>query len=291
MAEIGANHMGSVETAKDLFRAAAQCGVDAVKLQKRDLPTWEALDPAAWRAPYHSENAFGATYGEHRAVLELGWDEYRHLQTCAHSLGLAFFATAFDPPSLAFLLDLGVPAVKLASASIVNEPLLEAVAAAGLPVIASTGGATMDEIDRAMDLLDGQPPAGYSARNSAGVALLQCTATYPCQPADLNLRVIGLLRSEYPWVVIGLSDHQDGIAMAPVAYALGARVFEKHFTLDRAWKGSDQAFSLEPEGMRRLVRDLQRTRLALGDGAKRRLEAEVPALVKMGRRDLVQVTA
>lgn len=289
IAEIGANHMGSVETCKEIIRAAALCGVDAVKLQKRDLPTWEALDPDGWHAPYHSENAFGPTYGLHRAALEFGWEEYRELQRYAGGLRVAFFATAFDVPSLHFLVDLGVPAVKLASASIVNEPLLQAVARTGLPTIASTGGATLGEIERGVHLLRTVALEWDERLAHPPLALLQCTATYPCEAADMGLRVIETLRGMYPWAVCGLSDHQSGIAMAPVAYTLGSRIFEKHFTLHRAWKGSDQAFSLEPEGMRRMVRDLRRTREALGDGVKRRLPAEVPALVKMGRRDLLRV--
>ena len=285
VAEISGNHMGSVETAKEIMDAAAWCGVDAVKLQKRDLPTWEALDPDAWHASYNSEHAFGPTYGEHRAALEFGLDEYRELQGHAEGKGLIFFATAFDVPSLHFLTDLGVPAIKLASASIVNLPLIEGAAWKGLPVIASTGGATPVEIEAAWRTYH----RAIAPWGPSRLALLQCTALYPCPAQHLQLGVISRLRAEYPETVIGLSDHQAGIAMAPVAYNLGARIIEKHFTLHRTWKGSDQAFSLEPEGMRRMVRDLRRTRLALGDGVKRRLDDEVPALVKMGRRDLLGV--
>jgi sialic acid synthase len=285
VAEIGANHMGSVTRCRDIIEAAWLAGCDAVKLQKRDLATWEAVDPAAWHAPYEGPNSFGATYGEHRAKLEFGWDEYVELKTFAELLGLTFFATAFDIPSLNFLVRLGVPSIKLASASIVNTALIETVAATGIPTILSTGGATEREIELAWNTwADWWAPTGEQNK----LAILQCTAEYPCNPADMNLQVISALRREYPSNVIGLSDHDSGISMAPVAYALGARIFEKHFTLDREWRGSDQKFSLTPDLMRQMVRDLKAVREALGDGTKRRLDAEVPALVKMGRTELRQ---
>ena len=119
------------------------------------------------------------------------------------------------------------------------------------------------------------------------IALLQCTSLYPCPPAQLGLEVISLYRQNYRFTVIGFSDHQDGIDMAPVAYTLGARIFEKHVTLSHSMKGSDHAMSLEPHGLEMYVRSLRRAREALGDGVKRRYEAEIPALVKQGRRDLI----
>lgn len=282
IAEIGANHQGSVDACKKIIDAAAYAGADAVKLQKRDLDTWAMLDPEGWAKPYTGENSYGATYGEHRAFLEFGWDEYVELKAYAEGKGLTFFATAFDVPSLRFLLALGVPAIKLASASIVNRPLLEACAGTGIPVIASTGGATMAEVKQGWSILagPGYPPNPF--------VLLACTAEYPCQPEDMNLRQIETYRRAFSETVIGLSDHYSGIAITAASYLLGARVIEKHFTLHRAWKGADQSFSLEPSGMARLVRDLKRIRLALGDGEKRRLPIEVPALVKMGRRDLIE---
>ncbi len=271
--EIGGNHQGSVQTAKDLIKAACECGVSAVKFQRRTLEVWEAMNPEQWHAPYNSEHAFGATYGEHRAALEFGWDEYVELKAYAESLGLLFFATAFDVPSVDFLMRLGVPAIKIASASIVNRPLLEAASATGLPLIVSTGGATMREIDEAVEVIGGR----------AAFCLAACTAEYPCRAEHMNLRVIPSLRDEYPDTVIGLSDHYNGIALGPVAFALGASVQEKHFTLDRSMRGSDQAFSIEPVGMRKLVRDLHRTRDALGTGLKVRYLEEIAPLAKMGR--------
>jgi N-acetylneuraminate synthase/sialic acid synthase len=272
IAEIGHNHQGSVEQAQQLFVAAAQCGVDAVKLQKRDNRL--LYTRAAYDAPYDHENSFGATYGEHREALEFDVGEYRELQACARELGLAFFATAFDERSAELLAELDMPAYKIASGDLQNTPLLKHVASLGKPMIVSTGGATMEDIDRAVETV--------TPINSQ-LCLLQCTAAYPAPVEELELSVITTLRERYPELVIGLSDHQDGIAMSLVAYMLGARVMEKHFTLSHTLKGTDHAFSLMPEGMRKLVRDLRRVPAALGDGVKRPLPSEEPALKKMGK--------
>jgi N-acetylneuraminate synthase/sialic acid synthase len=273
VAEIGHNHQGSLENAKELFHAARECGVDAVKLQKRDNRILYTRD--YYEAPYDSENAFGPTYGAHREALEFDRDEYAELQAYARELGLAFFATAFDMPSADLLAELDVPAFKFASGDLHNAPLLRHVAAFGKPIFLSTGGATMEDVQRAVDTV---------LPLNEQICVLQCTAAYPAEIEDLNLSVITSLRKRFPELVIGLSDHQNGIAMAVVAYMLGARVIEKHFTLNHAWKGTDHAFSLMPEGMRRLVRDLHRVPAALGDGVKRPLDCEQPALVKMGKK-------
>jgi N-acetylneuraminate synthase/sialic acid synthase len=273
IAEIGHNHQGSVEKAKELFRAARECGVDAVKLQKRDNRS--LYTRAAFDAPYDNENSFGATYGEHREALELDRAEYAELQAYARELGLRFFATAFDVPSADFLAELGVPALKIASGDLRNTPLLRHVAALGKPLLLSTGGATIDDVDRAVDAV---------GSINDQFCVLQCTAAYPAAVEELNLQVIATLRDRYPDTVIGLSDHQDGIAMSLVAYMVGARVIEKHFTLSHAAKGTDHAYSLMPEGMRKLVRDLRRVQDALGDGVKRPLESERRPLEKMGKK-------
>ena len=273
IAEIGHNHQGDVERAKSLIHAAKECGVDAVKLQKRanrTLFTREFFDQ-----PYENEFSFGATYGEHREALELDADEYRELQAYARELGVTFFATPFDFGSADLLAELDVPVVKFASGDIRNTPLLRHVAAFGKPMLLSTGGSTIEDVERAVDTI---------LPINEQLAILQCTAAYPCQAEDLHLRVITTLRERFPELVVGLSDHQSGISMALVAYMLGARVIEKHFTLDHAWKGTDHAFSLMPEGMRRLVRDLRRVPVALGDPVKRPLPVEEQPLRKMGKK-------
>lgn len=272
VAEIGHNHQGSLEKARELFRAAKECGVDAVKLQKRDNRT--LFTRAFFDSPYDNENSFGVTYGLHREALELGREEWLDLAQYARELELTLIAAAFDPSSAEFLDKLGVPAFKVASADIVNLALLRQVAAYGKPIILSTGGATMEDIDRAV---------GVILPLNTQLCILQCTSAYPVDVSELNLGVITALRERYPELVIGLSDHQDGISMALVAFMLGARVIEKHFTLSHTLKGTDHAFSLMPEGMRKLVRDLGRVPVALGDGVKCRYPSEEVPLRKMGK--------
>lgn len=273
IAEIGNNHQGSLEKAKELVRAAADCGVDAVKFQKRSNRT--LYTKALFDSPYDNENSFGATYGEHREALELDGEALAELQAVAASEGVALFATAFDESSADLLASLDVPAFKLASGDLTNTPLLRHVAALGKPVIVSTGGATLADVDRAVAVI--------LALNTQ-LCLLQCTAAYPVEVDELHLGVITTYRERYPEVVVGLSDHQDGIAMSVVAHMLGARVIEKHFTLSHSWKGTDHAFSLMPEGMRKLVRDLARIPDAIGDGVKRPLPSETRPLQKMAKQ-------
>jgi sialic acid synthase len=267
IAEIGHNHQGSLETCRRLIKAAKDSGANAVKLQKRDNKALYSKE--CYDSPYNSENAYGATYGAHREALEFGVEQYRELQAYSRSLGVTFFATAFDPPSLEFLIELCVPAVKIASGDLTNISLLKEVAGWGGPVIFSTGGGMLADVQRAYDIVQYQPHA-----------VLQCTSGYPAKFEELNLRVIETYRGMFPETVVGLSDHDKGIAIAPVAYALGARIVEKHFTLDRTWKGTDQAFSLEPVGLRKMVRDLKRARQAMGDGIKRRYVSEIEPLKK-----------
>ena len=273
IAEIGHNHQGEVEKAKALIHAAKECGVDAVKLQKRDnrrLFTREFYD-----SPYDNENSFGATYGEHREALELQKGDWFELSRYSREEGVAFVAAAFDEPSADLLAELDVDAFKFASGDLLNVPFLRYVADFGKPMFLSTGGGTVEDIDRAVEAI---------LPVNARLCVLHCTASYPADVEDLNLSVITALRERYPELVIGLSDHHNGIAMAPVAYMLGARAFEKHFTLNHAWKGTDHAYSLMPDGMRRFVRDLHRVPTALGDGVKRKLPSEERPLEKMGKK-------
>lgn len=273
IAEIGHNHQGEISKCRELFKIAKECGANAVKLQKRDNRS--LFTRAMYNQPYMSENAFGATYGEHREFLEFGRDEYLDLCAYARQLGITFFATAFDIPSADFLAALDMPAVKTASADLKNIPLLKHVAAIGKPIIISTGGGSLEDVRRAYDAV--MPINRH-------IAILQCTASYPCEANRLNLRAIDTFRREFPDVVIGFSAHDNGIAMPLVAYTLGARIVEKHFTLNRAWKGTDHALSLAPDGMRRLVRDLHRAYEAMGDGIKRTFPEEEAPLKKMAKK-------
>ena len=273
IAEIGHNHQGDLEKAKALVHAARECGVDAVKFQKRD--NRRLFTRVFYDSPYDNENSFGATYGAHREALELSKSDWFELSRYSREEGVAFVAAPFDEPSADFLAELGVDAFKFASGDLLNVPFLRYVAALGKPMLLSTGGGTLEDVDRAVEAI--------VAANEE-LAVLHCTASYPADVEDLNLSVIGALRERYPELVVGLSDHHNGIAMALVGYMLGARIFEKHFTLNHAWKGTDHAYSLMPDGMRRFVRDLDRVPVALGDGVKRKLPSEERPLTKMGKK-------
>ncbi len=273
VAEIGNNHQGDLEVCKKMFEVAKDCGVNAVKLQKRD--NHRLFTKAAYEQVYNSENAFATTYGAHRDFLEFGEKEYAALVEYAKELGLDFFATAFDMNSADFLADFDMPAYKIASGDLTHIPLLKHVAKKGKPIILSTGGGTLEDVRRAYEAV---MPINDQ------LAILQCTAAYPCQPEDMNLKVIETYKKEFPGIIVGLSDHQNGIAMAMVAYTLGGRIFEKHFTLDRTWKGTDHAFSLTPKGLSSLVRDLGRAHVAMGDGIKKAIEVEVSPIRKMGKK-------
>ena len=272
IAEIGHNHQGNLQSALDLIRAAASAGASAAKFQKRNNKT--LFTPELYNQTYNSENAFGKTYGEHREALEFGLDEYKTCILEAKKLGITFFATAFDFESADFLNKLEMPAFKIASGDLQNIPLLKYVAKMNVPMIISTGGSTFKMISEAVD-------AVRTVHNQ--VAILQCTASYPATYDQLNLSVISSLRETYPENVIGYSGHENGIAMPVVAYTLGARIIEKHFTLNRTLKGTDHAFSLEPQGMQKMVRDLGRAALSLGDGEKKVYETEIAPIKKMGK--------
>ena len=272
IAEIGHNHQGSVEKAREMFREAKLAGAQAVKLQKRD--NRGLYTRAAYDKSYDNENSFGATYGEHREFLEFGEKEYRELQAYATELGVDFFSTAFDLVSADFLHGLDVPAYKIASGDLKSTPLLKHVAAFGKPMIISTGGALIEDVQRAYDTIMPINPQ---------LAILQCTAGYPAAFEELDLRVISTYRDRFPNAVIGFSSHDNGIAMPVAAYILGARIVEKHFTLNRAMKGTDHAFSLEPVGLRKMVRDLERTHKAMGNGVKKVYDSEKAPIIKMGK--------
>lgn len=273
IAEIGHNHQGSLEQCKKLFKAAKAAGADCVKLQKRDNRA--LFTKEMYNSPYNSENAYAATYGAHREFLEFGRDEYVELKKYAKELEITFTSTAFDFPSADFLAELDMPAYKMASGDLTNIPLLKHVAKMGKPMVVSTGGATLEEVRRAYDTIMPINPQ---------LCIMQCTSGYPPSFEELNLMVIDTFRKEFPDIVIGFSAHDSGIAMSLAGFVLGARMVEKHFTLNRALKGTDHSFSLEPHGLEKMVRDLRRARIALGDGVKRRYPTEDAPLFKMNKK-------
>jgi N-acetylneuraminate synthase/sialic acid synthase len=197
------------------------------------------------------------------------------LKAFAQELKITMISTAFDFSSADFLAKIDLPAFKVASGDLKNIPLLTHIAQFQKPIILSTGGGTMEDVRRAYDAIMPINPR---------LCILQCTAGYPAAFEELNLQVISTFRERFPSTVIGLSSHDNGIAMALAAYMLGARVVEKHFTLNHTLKGTDHAFSLEPIGFRKMVRDLRRVRVALGDGVKRVYPTEVTPIVKMGKK-------
>lgn len=193
----------------------------------------------------------------------------------AKELDITMLATAFDFPSADFLAKLNVPAFKIASGDLKNIPLIRHIAQFQKPMILSTGGGTMEDVHRAYDAV---------MPINDRLCILQCTASYPAAFEDLNLKVLTAFRERFPNTVVGLSSHDNGIAMAVAAFMLGARVIEKHFTLNHTWKGTDHAFSLEPIGFKKMVRDLRRVKVAMGDGIKRVYETEINPIVKMGKK-------
>lgn len=275
IAEIGQNHQGDLEIARELISQAKLCGADAVKSQKRDLRTM--LTPDEYNRPYNSPHSFGATYGEHRAALELSASEYAELFAFARRVGIEFFSSPWDIPSAELLNRLGQRLFKIPSACVTHVPLLRTVASFKKPVILSTGMSTLEEIDTAVSIL-----------RSCELVIMQCTSAYPCDFSAVNLRVLETLRQRYR-VPVGLSGHHRGIAVDAAAVALGARAIERHFTLDRTMKGSDHAASLEPQGLNHLVRDLRAVESALGSGEKEVLPCELPSLEKLRGAKLRQV--
>lgn len=272
IAEMGHNHQGELEKAIEMVKVAASCGVQAVKLQKRNNKA--LFTDAYYRRDYDNENSYGATYGAHREFLEFGKDEFVELKNVAKNLGVEFMSTAFDHPSVDFLEDIGITSYKVASGDITNTPLLERIAKIGKPMFVSTGASTLAEVRLAYETI---------LNHNKELVLFHCAAGYPTEYQDLNLRVIDTFKREFPEAVIGYSGHDNGILGPVIAYILGATVMEKHFTLNHAWKGTDHKFSLEPTGLRKQIRDLRRIDLSLGEGNKIIRDFETSARSKMGK--------
>jgi len=273
VAEIGHNHQGNVELCKRMILSAKEIGASAVKLQKRNNRT--LFTPDFYRSVYTGKHSFGKTYGAHREALEFSIEQIVNLKEYADKIGICLFSTVFDIQSAEALAHIDFPAYKIASADLKNLPLLDFVAGLGKPVIASTGGATLDQVKKAVDRIK---------RQNEELALLQCTAQYPVADQFINLRVIESYKTEFPNVVIGYSGHEIDILPSVVARALGADVIERHFTLDKEAKGSDNKMSLDRAQFQELVNNLQRVKVILGDGVKRFYDDERQALRKMGKK-------
>lgn len=249
IAEVGQNHQGDLDTAREYIRIFAFEGADAVKFQTRNNKYLFSED--AYAAPYASENAFAETYGAHREKLELKPEWLPILKADCEKHGVKFMSTPFDEPSLNLLKEIDVDILKVASFDLGNLPFINRIANLGKPVVMSVGGGKIEQIRSSVEVL---------LQHHDEVAILHCVSEYPCEYNRLGLDSIEELIKEFPNCAIGSSDHFNGTLSGPVAYMKGARVFEKHVTLNRSWKGTDHSFALEPEGFRKFVRDIKRVR-------------------------------
>jgi N-acetylneuraminate synthase len=267
--EIGINHNGELANAFALIDQAAAAGCDAVKFQKR---TPEVCTPRdQW--DLERDTPWGRmTYIDYRHRVEFGVEEYAAIDEHARQRGMAWFASPWDVESVDFLEQFDVPAHKVASASLTDDELLRRLRATGRTIILSTGMSTPRQIRHAVEVL-----------GSDTIVLCHATSTYPAKPSELNLRMIHTLQAEFPNVPIGYSGHEVGLQTTLAAVALGAVFVERHITLDRALWGSDQAASVEPPGLQRLVRDIRTISESLGDGVKRIYDGELAAMRKLRR--------
>ncbi len=249
IAEIGQNHQGDLDRAREYIKIFADAGAHAVKFQTRDNKYLFAEE--AYSKSYDSENAFAETYGAHREKLELNLEWLPIIRQDCIKNNVKFMSTPFDEPSLKVLEELNVDIIKIASFDLGNLPFINKIAKSKIPVVISLGGGNEDQIAASIKTL---------TQFGSDVAVLHCVSEYPCEFDRLGLDSIKELRSQFPDCTIGSSDHFNGTLSGPVAYMLGARVFEKHVTLNRAWRGTDHSFALEPGGFRSFVRDIKRVR-------------------------------
>lgn len=269
IAEIGINHNGDIEIAKRMVDAAVHAGADAVKFQKR---TPEVCTPPEQQNQMRETPWGYITYLDYRYKVEFNEEQYRELDRYCREKKIDWMVSVWDEPSVDFMEKFDTPAYKVPSASLTDHNLLRYVRKTGKPIIISSGMSTMEEIKRGVDVV--------SAEN---LVIMHCTSTYPCEPEELNLKMIETLRQEFPNNPIGYSGHEVGLVPSAVAVAFGACMVERHLTLDRAMWGSDQAASVEPGGFERLVKYIRVTEASLGDGVKKVYESEMGSLKKLRR--------
>jgi N-acetylneuraminate synthase len=268
-AEIGINHNGDLSIAKRLIDVASMAGSDAVKFQKR---TPEKAVPPEYRDVVR-ETPWGLmSYLEYRRRVEFDHEAYCEIGRYCKEKGIQWFASCWDEESVDFMERFEPPCYKVASASLTDRQLLQKIRSMGRPVVISTGMSTLEEIERAVDFLGTQD-----------LLIAHSTSTYPCSPQELNLRMIQTLKARFDCPV-GYSGHEVGLQTTLAAVTLGASFIERHITLDRAMWGSDQAASIEPWGLMRLVRDIRVIEQALGDGVKRVYDSELKALSRLRRK-------
>jgi N-acetylneuraminate synthase len=269
IAEIGINHNGDLTIAKQMIDAAVHAGVDAVKFQKR---TPEIATPPDQQKQMRETPWGYITYLDYRYKVEFSEEQYREIDRYCKEKGIAWLVSVWDQPSVDFMEKFDTPAYKIPSASLTDFNLIRRARATGKPLILSSGMSTMEQIRQ-----------GVEMAGEKDLVLMHCTSTYPCEPEELNLRMVETLRREFANLPIGYSGHEVGLVPSTVAVALGACMVERHLTLDRALWGSDQAASVEPGGFERLVKYIRVSEAALGDGVKKVYESEMGSMKKLRR--------
>ncbi|MFX0087844.1 MAG: N-acetylneuraminate synthase family protein [Candidatus Hodarchaeota archaeon] len=271
IAEIGINHNGDLDIAKKIIDIASFCNVDAVKFQKRDI---EISIPMEVR-DQPRETPWGIiSYFEYKKKLEFGEVEYKEIEKYCKDKKILWSVSVWDIPSLEFMMNFDVPFIKIPSAQLTNKELLLATREINKPILLGTGMSTEDEIKKAIKILENVP-----------LVIMHCNSAYPAMDGDLNLSYIKKLIKLYPDHIIGYSGHEQGIAASLVAATLGAKVIERHVTIDRAMWGTDQAASIEFSGLRRIVRDTKKLPIWIGDGIKRVTESELQVKRKLRNVD------
>ncbi|HJS19729.1 MAG TPA: N-acetylneuraminate synthase family protein, partial [Anaerolineales bacterium] len=269
IAEIGINHNGDLGIAKQMIDAAVHARADAVKFQKR---TPDVATPSEQRNQMRETPWGYITYLEYRHKVEFNEEQYCEIDKYCRERGIAWMVSVWDEPSMDFMERFDTPAYKIPSACLTDAKLIRRARATGKPLILSTGMSTMDQIHKGVDI------AGEK-----DLMLMHCTSTYPCEPEELNLRMVETLRHQFPAIPVGYSGHEVGLVPSAVAVAFGACMAERHLTLDRAMWGSDQAASVEPGGFERLVKYIRVTEASLGDGVKKVYASEQSSLNKLRR--------
>jgi N-acetylneuraminate synthase len=268
IAEIGINHNGSLDEAKQLIDVAVKCGCDAVKFQKRTVDV--VYTPEDLARP--RENPFGQTNGDLKKGLEFGEKEYSEIDQYCKDKNIQWFASCWDEGSVDFIAKFDPPCFKIASASLTDDNLLKHHRKHGKPIILSTGMSTMQQIEHAVEVL-----------GMDDLIVLHSTSTYPAKPEELNMKMVTTLKDKFP-VPIGYSGHEVGLSPTFTAVVLGAQVVERHITQDRAMWGSDQAASIEPQGLARLLVEIRGIDATLGDGVKKVYDSEIPIIEKLRRK-------
>ena len=269
IAEIGINHNGDIEIAKQIIDAAVRAGVDAVKFQKR---TPEVATPPEQQKQMRETPWGYITYLEYRHKVEFTAEQYHEIDVFCKEKNIPWMVSVWDETAVDFMENFDTPAYKIPSASLTDHKLLRHVRKTGKPMIISTGMSTMEQIRKAVKIV-----------GEENLVIMHCTSTYPCEPEELNLKMIETLRTEFPNNPIGYSGHEVGLVPSAIAVALGACAVERHITLDRAMWGSDQAASVEPGGFERLVKYIRVSEASVGDGVKKVYEFEQASIKRLRR--------